>query len=513
MNMMKGYAMLKNVFYSLSVFLVLSSFAWSAETIINSYDFANQAAVDAAFIITGNDITNNAAELILSPETTIKTQGTSSLRAEYHSSGIRWFEAAFREVLSSPMDLGDLRKFKIDIYCTETTFSDLFVPYVMFYSDSNNVYRKVFAPADYRLNQGWNTITIDVGDMTIYPWGGISKENGCNLAKITTVDFVVQNLNLGTNTSASSSSKVTTVYYVDNFRGYNKSDRTQSVILNDMEYADYAAMTTAGWYASGTTASRTVTYSPVTGSYDGSKTLKMDYSVDFRWYNVGLNSPIFSPIQDLSSAKYIKMWLMGNTSNQTTSVPLLQWVFRDTTGQRAASHINVISIINGNWQSLTWPIPGETANGAPTLFQDAWDSGVGADTTLKLNCVNGMMLWSQTGVENGTNAYTIYVDDLEYGYTDATLFLKTNVGQIFTNPNGSDITLISEGVGPFTWSISTGIGTLNTTSGSTVLFTPGANVATGTITVYDDTGEFIEIPVTITPTAAPIIREDWAILE
>jgi len=510
---MKGYAMFKKVIYLSFSLLVLSTFAWSVETVVNSYDFANQAAVDSAFIIGGNDVSTNSAQLILSPETTIKTQGISSLRAEYRSSGIRWFEASFKEVLGTPMNLGDLRKFKIDIYCTDTIFSNLFVPYVVMYADSYNAYRKVFWPADYPLSQGWNTITMDVGDMTIHPWVGINRENGCNLSKITTIDFVVQNLNLGTNTSASASSKVTTIFYVDNFRGYDKSDRTQSVILNNMEYADYAAMTTEGWYASGTTATRAVTYSPVTGSYDSSKALKLDFSVDLRWYNVGIYSPTFSPIKDLSSAKYIKMWFLGSASNQTTSVPLFQWFFRDTTGQRAASHINVISIIKGNWQSLTWPIPGETGNGVPTLFQDAWDGGVGSDTTLKLNCVNGIMLWSQTGVENGTNAYSLYVDDLEYGYTDANLFLRTNLGQIFTNPSGPAIQLIAEGVGPFTWSISTGIGTLNTTSGATVTYTPGATQATGTITVYDDTGEFIEIPVSITPTEVPIFREDWAILE
>ncbi len=502
--------MLKRTLLMVSALLLVSTLAWSTETVINAYDFADQAAVDAAFTTGGNDITSNGASVLISPETSIKTQGTSSLKVEYRTSNVRWYECFFRQNLTTPLNMGDVRKFKIDIYCASSTFSDQHVPYVVFYSNSNNSYRKVFWPADYRLSQGWNTITLDVGDMTINPWQGISKENGCNLSKITTVDFFVQNvLNTeGTNTSTATVAASTTVFYVDNFRGYDKSDRSSSVIIENMEYADFAAMTTAGWYSTGTTAARTLAFSPETGSYDGSKSLKLDASVDLRWYNVGVWSPNFASVQDLSTAKYLKMWLLGNASNQTTSSPLLQWGFQDTTGQRAYTHINKVSIIQPEWQAMTWPLPGET----PSLFQDNWDSGVGADTTLKLSSIQKMMLLTQTGVENGTNAYTMYVDDLEYGYTDSSLFLKTNVSSIYAAPNSAAISLVAEGVGPFTWSISTGIGTLDTTSGATVSFTPGASVADGTITVNDDTGESIEIPVFITPTSAPLAR-DWSLME
>jgi hypothetical protein len=504
---------MKRIIALASAFILVSALACATETVINAYDFANQAAVDAAFTTGGNDISTNTAEVLISPETSIKTQGTSSLKVEYRSSGIRWYECFFRQSLTTPLNMGDYRKFKIDMYCASSTFSSLHVPYVVFYSNSGNSYRKVFWPADYPLVQGWNTITLDIGDMTINPWQGFSNGNGCNLSNITTVDFYIQNtLNTaGSNTALNTTPKVTTIVYIDNFRGYNKSDRTSSVIMNDMEYASFDAMTAAGWVSFSTTTNRTVAYAPVTGSYNSSKTLQMDFSIPLRWYNVGINSPNYATPLDLSQAKYIKMWFKGSVSNQTTSGPLFQWFFRDTTGQRAAARVASASIINGDWQSMTWPIPGES--GKASLWEDAWDGAVGADSTLKRGCVQGNMFWAQTGAENGTNNFSVYIDDLEYGYTDSNLFLTCNVSDIYAAPNSAAVTLTAGGVGPFTWSISSSlIGTLSASSGSSITFNPGATVANGNIVLHDDTGESITIPVYITPTSAPLAK-DWALME
>jgi hypothetical protein len=76
-------------------------------------------------------------------------------------------------------------------------------------------------------------------------------------------------------------------------------------------------------------------------------------------------------------------------------------------------------------------------------------------------------------------------------------------------PGSAAVTVtVSGGQAPYTWSLSTSaLGTLNTTSGATVSFTPGSVNISGTLTVSDNVGQSASIEVVITPTAAPLAKE------
>ena len=82
---------------------------------------------------------------------------------------------------------------------------------------------------------------------------------------------------------------------------------------------------------------------------------------------------------------------------------------------------------------------------------------------------------------------------------------------ISTNPGAAAIQLVAAGgTAPYTWSLSTAaLGTLNTTSGATVQFTPTASLITisGTVNVSDNNGKTNVATVFITPTEAPLARE------
>jgi hypothetical protein len=80
---------------------------------------------------------------------------------------------------------------------------------------------------------------------------------------------------------------------------------------------------------------------------------------------------------------------------------------------------------------------------------------------------------------------------------------------IITNPNGTPVNItVSGGAPPYTWVVSdASLGSLDTTIGSSVIFTPGSTVTTGTITVTDASAIPFVINVTISPTSAPLVSD------
>jgi len=81
-------------------------------------------------------------------------------------------------------------------------------------------------------------------------------------------------------------------------------------------------------------------------------------------------------------------------------------------------------------------------------------------------------------------------------------------GPIFSHPGGIGTQLaVAGGYPPYTWSLSTtttGQGSLNTTSGATVTYSPGSTAGTLQVVVTDSAGEQIPVMVTIAGTSAPL---------
>jgi hypothetical protein len=79
---------------------------------------------------------------------------------------------------------------------------------------------------------------------------------------------------------------------------------------------------------------------------------------------------------------------------------------------------------------------------------------------------------------------------------------------IFTRPGETAIPLtVSGGIPPYNWVVNGGVGTLDMSTGTAVLFTPATTAATGDITVTDGAAQTAIIPVSVTPTSAPLFND------
>jgi hypothetical protein len=79
---------------------------------------------------------------------------------------------------------------------------------------------------------------------------------------------------------------------------------------------------------------------------------------------------------------------------------------------------------------------------------------------------------------------------------------------IYTRPGEAAIPLtVSGGIPPYNWVVNGGVGTLDMSTGTAVLFTPATTAATGDITVTDGAAQTAIIPVSVTPTSAPLFND------
>ncbi|MFB3896793.1 MAG: hypothetical protein ACE14V_10885 [bacterium] len=79
---------------------------------------------------------------------------------------------------------------------------------------------------------------------------------------------------------------------------------------------------------------------------------------------------------------------------------------------------------------------------------------------------------------------------------------------IYTQPGGTTVALtVSGGVEPYNWVVNGGVGTLDMSTGSAVTFTPATTAASGDITITDGAAQTAVIPVSVTPTGAPLFND------
>ncbi len=478
--------------------------------ILDTFDFANYGALTSVYSISGNDVSTNTATMTVAVENTIKTEGTGSVRIDYAYSGKQWYEAILRKTFATPQDFGVYNKYKFDMYVADSTQIQVLVPYIKIFTNSNNVYRKVWWTEP--LKTGWNTVSLNLTDMEIDPWTGVKGYSGANLKGITAIDFVFQVRSYDTTNpkyipsspTTGTWQKETATFYLDNFRGYELSDRATTAILENFNFANDSVFN-ATYSLGDTTALKILAHSLDSTSYFNDKSIKLVAQVSTYWSNCE-SRRVLPAVQNFTSADYAKIWFKGDYSNQTTAGPLLLVALQDTTFQRAWFRIPAQNIINGEWQALYYPI--STTGSSQTLFNDDWDLGdANRLKGINLAIVDKFGLYTQTQVNNINNIYTMYIDQVEFS-TPALNILNVTPYEVTARPSGVSVSLTATGMGPFTWALSSGIlGTLSATTGATVTFTPGSSIAEGTLSVTDQTGETFLVPIKVNPTAAPMATE------
>jgi hypothetical protein len=483
--------------------LVAFSYAFQLE----GFNYNTDADASTAWKAIGNDISDNGATLTVTRETAIKQEGTSALKIVYAYSGNAWYVAGIHKTISPTWNMGNAKKFKIWTYNTETTVSsNNLMWYLLLWTNSGAVleYDNYQSFSDL----GWHESTFDLANFSEDLWTDQGAWTSPNMSAVTAVQILIQQ---------AGASAGTTTLYLDDIRYWNTTNMSAEN-YQSFNYASLAALTT-DWVV-GASSGGTLAISQSTISFTNTKSMDMYYQITTYYANIPCTHTI--PVTDFSGMNYFKVWLRGDSAANSAANPLLMLTLKDTTGSEAWAKVNMATLSNNTWQELFMPIIVGSADGGP-FWENAWDGAGNIDLT----AINRIIINAQTGTDAITAAFHTYIDGISIGYA-ADLSLVVNPINVTTRPSSSAVTLnIVKGVAPYTWALSTtALGTLSATSGTSVNYTPGSTIVSGNIIVTDADGQVINVPVAVTPTAAPlagdtmtynVIRKDistnWNLLE
>jgi hypothetical protein len=370
--------------------------------------------------------------------------------------------------------------------------------YFRLYTDSGYAYR--YATYSGFAYPGWHEFTVDLAMMSTDAWVYNAGQYGScpNLSSVTAFQFLIQQ-----QTGIASGGVSTT--YIDNWRGFTKSNLSIGTTLMDFNYASVDTLT-ADWKANPSTAG-TTSIALSTTSFFGDKSLDLYSNLTYYWTNIGYTHSI--PTTDMSGIKYFKVWMYGDPAANTTANPLFLFTLQDANLSQAWAKVAMVALSHPEWQAVYMPLyVGDTAGGYNTFIQNTWDPGR-ATTSIDLSKIIAIQLLEQTGSNGYPAVYHTYFDEIDFGWATAIPFIMTpNTLSVRPSSSAVPVTVYS-GVGPYTWAIDPGLGTLSATTGTSVNFTPGSFVTSGNIYIYDATGETATVPVAIAATAAPMAPESF----
>jgi len=119
-----------------------------------------------------------------------------------------------------------------------------------------------------------------------------------------------------------------------------------------------------------------------------------------------------------------------------------------------------------------------------------------------------------TANANGTGGAAIDANNALYfcltnnAYGKFTMPLSVSPTTIAGKPNSGSTPISAQwGLAPYTWAVHPGIGSISTTAGANITYSPGSTYGTDTITLTDSNGSSANVIVTISPTSAPLAPE------
>jgi len=485
---------------------VLAAFSYAIQ--LDGFNYNSAADVNTTWTVIGDDLSMGGA-LTIARETSIKQEGTSSLKFVYAHSGNQWYEAGVHKAFSPAWNMANAKKFKIWMYNTETTVSaQNLMWYILLWTDSGAVLECDNTAAFSYL--GWHQFTFDITNFAEGVWWDQATWTSPNLSSVTACEILVQQ---------SGTAVGTTTFYLDDLEYWNSSNLSIETAALTFNYASQGALTTAWNPVSGNGGTLAISQSTV--NYSGNKSLDMYCQFTAYWWNMG---PVYTiPTTNFSNISYFKVWLYGDPAANNAANPLFMVDLKDAAGSDAFARVNMSGLTTAAWKEYFMPLTlGPTDYSAGPFWIDQWAN---SGTPLNLTAIKQIILNSQTGAA-GSVSYHTYIDEIIFGSATTIPFVCDHAS-INARPNASAIPLnIISGVGPFTWAIDPGLGTLSATSGTSVNYTPASVATTGNIYIYDATGETLVIPVALVPTSAPLasdvhfniitsrdIRNDWSLFE
>jgi hypothetical protein len=238
-----------------------------------------------------------------------------------------------------------------------------------------------------------------------------------------------------------------------------------------------------------------VQQAPSTGSWGNT------YNVWQDDYSTQTSAP-YSNVQNFSGATVLSAWMfwaldtVGAGPNWT-----IQFWIRDTAQRTDLGNWNenddTTAIYYNTWYYRQWPSP----TGPSNL------SGILLNQVIEVGCYTHPNDFANWTTANGS--ITVWIDDVEMeGPTiGSPLSYGPQISPSSANlkPFGSQPLTVSGTSGPYTWSLSTSnLGSLNTNSGATVIFSASSTFGTVTVTVTDGNSAQGTATIKINPASAPL---------
>ena len=483
--------------------LLSSGFA----TVIDDFNFTTQAQVDSTYSIGYYDPA--VSTLTLSLSTTDKQAGSSAVKATYSwPTNKPWYSAWFTKTLSTPLDMSNAQRFTIwtkgDAWLSDTSSQSIDGTRIMWYIDFYGTSGYCLEYDDWTgtniQNSAWKQATFYLTDLRENPWAGYGgKPNMNNINRI--------DINLQVNSYSPGSTNI----YFDDFEYFTNSAKVGESLIDNYDFATDSAVK-ATWQPYNVSAGDAITASlSTTSKNSGTSAVFFNITCADYWMNVQNRKTLPANI-NIANTSFVKVWMKGDAANISTTANSLWLFFGDTSGSWIRGG-NTSPLNSSSWECYDFEFGIDEFNAyyirGPFAEYD-WDpAGQTSVTDLtNINTIGWSYVWNMGANPAAPVNLKFYVDDMSFVYS-TTINLIVNPFSLSVRPSSSAVTLnVVSGVAPYTWSLSTvALGTLSATSGASVNYTPGAVTVSGNIIVTDSVGQVTNVPVSITPTSAPMASD------
>lgn len=402
---------MKRVLILVSCLTLVAFNGWAA-TLFESFDNVND------WTVVGNDLTKTppAGTATATQETTIKQQGTGSIKFVYDYSGNQYYEAGIQKTFSTPVDLSNAVSISFQMYGDDTvnTNGDL-IWYIVFNTANGQGIRHVdltgIPPS------GWHTFNLNLRtDMQVYPW--VTLHDNPMLNQVTGIQIMFQQV-AGLTTPGSFTC------YLDNMQLETTGGNTQFYSIDNFNsYATTSSLTSV-WVPTENAGGITqVAGLDNVDPFEGSGAAEMRYTISKASYSALLTKHLPQAL-NLNDINYFKIRVKGDSSVPGTQNPVLFVYLLDASGNAVRAWLHEGLVTDGWTTYIVYTTNGGENSTIPSLVpadvfeQEHWDAGGTCDVAGITDFALRMM---ETGPDPATPyTFTIKVDDIEYARVPAPL--------------------------------------------------------------------------------------------
>jgi hypothetical protein len=340
-------------------------------------------------------------------DTTIKTQGTGSLKITYNYAGNQWYNMLVTKTLAAPVDLSSAKEFRFQMYGDSAAATDLI--YVLrLYSTNGHTWRYVGWGGIGE--DGWREVVVNIADMTTDYWFydlGPYLDNP-DITEIEKIEIDLQQTGTATANTA--------VIYLDDLHFYTTNDLLAINTLDDFNYTDDPALN-AAWATTIPAGGYALDLATTTTAIEGMG-MQMDYTIVDYWTNVRATKTL-DAVTDFSDVDFFKVWIKGDPSIADKS-PVMLFTLQDTSGRRTWAHLRS-GLKKDGWTCYFLeftPDDGAVSGLQGPFHQDSWDPDGNAGDC-DITQVEAIALFTQGSVQFEAYDFTVVVDLVQEGYDTA----------------------------------------------------------------------------------------------